>query len=123
MRALLWAEMVVLGRAAMGEQVGRLSDSAICADVIRRDGSSGALIEPLQIDHAGVASRGPAGLGGARAMATVALVAPGAEDALDHIRSVRVDDVQIAASAWDGKLIVRALARDALPLRRPWRGF
>ena len=61
----------------------------------------------------------PGVLGGARAMATVALVAPGAEDALDRVRAVLdADGVEAAASGWDGKCVVRALAHDGFPLRR-----
>jgi urease accessory protein len=110
---LLWAEILVMGRAAMGEQI----DSVGLHDLrrVRRDGKL-ALIEPLTITPESL--QASAGLCGARAISTVAFLTPGAEDALDHIRSVRVDDVQIAASAWDGKLIVRAFAPDALPLKR-----
>ena len=41
------------------------------------------------------------------------------EDALEPVRSLLgVDDVAAAASAWDGRCVVRLMARDAWPLRR-----
>ena len=59
----------------------------------------------------------------ARRFGMVDLVAPGAEDALAPVRaaldSVRgAAGVEAAASAWDGKCVVRMRAGDALPLKR-----
>ncbi len=113
---LLLAETVVLGRAAMGEDLSAvaLSDHR----QVMRDGRP-VLLEPLRIDDMVLARGGsPAVLGGARAMATVALVCPGAEDGLSAVRAVQGDDVEDAASGWDGKCVIRALAADAFPLRR-----
>lgn len=113
---LLMAETIVLGRAAMGETVRRLA----FADrrIVRREGRP-VLVEPLAFDDADLSAKGAAGLDGARALATLALFAEGAEDALGPVRAQLAEDgVRAHASAWDGKLIVRAMAADAQPLRR-----
>jgi urease accessory protein len=106
------AEMIVLGRAAMGETVARLSMTD------RREVWSGA--HPLWIDRvamtdAALAAR-PALLNGARAFATVTLIGQGAEDALTPVRAALGDDGHV--SAWDGKCIARLAAADAFPLKR-----
>ncbi|MDJ0827129.1 MAG: urease accessory protein UreD [Rhodobacter sp.] len=113
---LLWAETVVLGRAAMGETVAALD---FCdRRAVTRDGVP-VLIEPVRIDGAVLERRGGAAvLGGARALATVALVAPGAEDAVGGVRAVAPEGVEAAASGWDGKCLVRAVAADGFALRR-----
>ncbi|WP_172293626.1 urease accessory protein UreD [Pseudoruegeria sp. HB172150] len=113
----LMAETLVLGRAAMGETVETLDLTD--RREVTRDGRP-VLLEPLRIGTDVLARRdGAAVLGGARAMATVALVAPGGEDALSRVRAVLdVEGTRAAASGWDGKCVVRALAGDAFPLRR-----
>ena len=117
----LMIETIVLGRAAMGEVIERLT-LRDCRTVHRA--GTPVLIEPLQITDATLARRDhSAVLGGARAFATVALLAQGAEDALPAARAAlasHIADHQIegAATAWDGKLVVRAMAKDAFPLRR-----
>lgn len=113
----LMIETLVLGRAAMGETLTRLTFRDLRE--VRRDGVP-VLVEPLHLGDAALA-RAPGGaiLGGARAVATLALVAPGAEDALASVRAMLADQpIQAAASAWDGKLVVRAMAADGWPLRR-----
>ncbi len=113
----LLLETTVLGRAAMGEVIGalHLTDRRI----VRREGRP-VLIEPLRIDAATLSRRAaPAIFGGARALATLAMVAPGAEDALGAARAVLgVAGVETAASGHDGKLTVRMLAPDLWPLKR-----
>jgi urease accessory protein len=111
---LILCEMVALGRAAMGERVAHLS-----LDDLRevRRGGVPVLVEPLRLTAATLAA-GPATLGGARAFATVALVAQGAEDALATVRGALADDVEVAASAWNGRLLVRAVGHDLRPLKR-----
>jgi urease accessory protein len=115
--AVLICEMVVLGRAAMGERL---------EDVVFRDrrevwqGDAPVLVEAVEMGPGGLA-RGPGGamLGGARAFATVALVGAGAADAVDAVRAaLRGDGVTGAASGWDGRCVARLLAGDALPLKR-----
>ena len=78
------------------------------------------LIEPLRLGAEALGqAANPAGLAGARALATVALVAPGAEDALGPLRAVLGGEgVVAAASAWDGRCVARFAAGDALPLKR-----
>ncbi|MDF0595233.1 urease accessory protein UreD [Psychromarinibacter halotolerans] len=115
--ACLTVETLVLGRAAMGETLTTLDVTD--RREVTRDGVP-VLLEPLRLTDAALArGHAPGVLGGARAMATVALVAPGAEDALDRVRAVLdADGVEAAASGWDGKCVVRALAHDGFPLRR-----
>jgi urease accessory protein len=48
----------------------------------------------------------------------LALVAEGAEDALAAVRGALADDVEIAASAWNGRLVVRAAGHDLRPVKR-----
>lgn len=113
----LGIETVVLGRAAMGEAVARLAldDTRI----IRRDGRL-LLVDPFRLtDKALARAGGRALLGGARAVATLILVGPDAESALLAVRA-ELDEpgVDGAASAFDGRLLLRALAQDAWPLRR-----
>lgn len=113
----LLLEMVVLGRAAMGETVRRLVFRDL--RLVRRGGRP-ALLDPLAFDSRALAAAGGvAMLRGARAFATLALVGPGAEDALGTARAALGEPgVEAAASAFDGKLVLRMLAPDGWPLRR-----
>lgn len=113
----LMLEAVVLGRAAMGETVTRLDFRD--RREIRRNGVP-VLIEPFGLDRQGLARRGGAALlGGARAFATLALAATAAADALGPVRdALNEPGVEGAASAFDGKCVVRLLAADGWPLRR-----
>lgn len=88
---LLMAETVVLGRHAMG-------------------------VTPR---HARLTDRRRILLGGARAFAVLALIAPGAEDALPRLRAV-MDEPGVAAadSGWNGRCLARFTARDGWPLKR-----
>lgn len=111
----LLLESVVLGRVAMGETVTRTRFHD--ARRVWRDGAP-VLSEPVRLDNEGLAA-GAAALGDARAFASLALIAPNAADALGPLRAVLDEPgVAAAASAFDGKLTVRMLARDGWPLRR-----
>ncbi|MFC7703358.1 urease accessory protein UreD [Plastorhodobacter daqingensis] len=112
----LFCEMVVLGRAAMGEHLRQVALSDWRE--IRREGRP-VLVEPLRLTDASL-SGSAAMLGAHRAVATIALVAPGAELMLEQVRAALPADgpVEAAASAWNGKCVVRLLAADALPLKR-----
>jgi urease accessory protein len=58
-------------------------------------------------------------LGGARAFATLALVAQGAADAVERARAeLTEEDVTGGASGFDGKLMIRLMATDGWPLKR-----
>jgi urease accessory protein len=106
-------ESMVFGRAAMGEAV----EHASVHDLIEvRRGGRLLLHDAIRMDGA-VADmlRRPAIGGGARAVATLVHVGPGAEDALDAVRAVL--PVEAGASAWDGMLVVRVLASDGAVLR------
>lgn len=105
-------EAVVLGRAAMGETVGKLRFRD--RRRIERAGRP-VFLEPLVL---GAPSDRAAVLGPARAFATLVLAARGAEDALGAVRAVLGGEVVAAASGWDGKCVVRMLAADGWPLRK-----
>lgn len=113
----LLLEMIVLGRVAMGETPRRihLRDR-------RTVRQAGRIIhhDALALDDAVLTrTRNPAILGGARAMATLALIAPHAPDLLQKARSVLDEPgVTTAASAPPGRLILRSLAAEGWPLRR-----
>ncbi|AZB54931.1 urease accessory protein UreD [Cereibacter sphaeroides] len=111
----LMVESVVLGRAAMGETLTRL---AFRGGILRA--GKPVLVEPLALDDRTLAAAGGAAmLGGARALATLAMVGPDAEDALGPARAALGEaGVEAAASAFDGKLVLRLLAADGWPLRR-----
>jgi urease accessory protein len=111
---LVLAEMVVLGRAAMGETLEQLSLDDLRE--VTRDGLP-VLVEPLRLTDATLRA-GSAALGGMRAIATVALVARGAEDALGAVRAALAEGVEAAASAWNGKLVVRLAGPDLRPVKR-----
>ncbi|MGX0877982.1 urease accessory protein [Roseovarius sp. MBR-154] len=111
----LMLESVVLGRAAMGETVTRttLRDSRR----ITRAGRP-VLMEPLHLTTEALTA-GPAILNGARAFATLALVAQGAEGAVPRMRDLLDEQgVSGGASGFDGRLVIRLMAGDGRPLRR-----
>ena len=117
---MMIAETVVFGRTASGEaaiagafrddwrirRAGRL----VFADSIRLDGRiSDTLRDPATGD-------------GATALATLLLVAPDAEDRLAAVRRALAapaarPGLTFGASAWGGRLVVRALARLSADLR------
>ncbi len=114
--SFLGVEALVFGRTAMGERVhaARLSDTIsvrrdgrlVLHDAIRLHGPCAALLDR------------PATGGGCVALATLVLVAPNALQRLDAARAA-LDGAaaQAGASAWDGMLVVRLLARDGAALR------
>lgn len=116
----LWCETVVLGRAAMGETLRDL-DFADWRQVTR-DGRP-VMVEPLRLSTQTLADHAnPATLNGAVALSTVALIAPDAPVHLSRIQSLipaegAASGITAAASAWDGKLVIRALSPDAFTLR------
>ena len=111
----LMLEAVVLGRAAMGERVNRLH-LRDRREILRA--GRPVHVEPLSLDDPALRA-GAAVLDGARAMASLVLVAPGAADALGPVRAALTrDGVRAGASAVDDRLVVRMLAGDGWPLRR-----
>ncbi len=112
---LTFLETLVPGRAAMGETL-----SALDLTDHRRIRRGGRLVfwEPLAL--AGPDLTHPACLAGARAVATLVVVAPDAADRLAPLRErlAGLDGVTGAASAWDGRLVARLSAADAWPMRR-----
>ncbi len=111
----LMAETVVLGRAAMGEAVTAL-DFHDWRHIQR--GGTPLHLEALLLNTARLAA-GAAGLDGARAFATVVMVAPNAADVLGPVRAtLNATQVRAAASALDDRLVIRLMAPDGWPLRR-----
>jgi urease accessory protein len=113
----LAVEMLIFGRAAMGEDTLR----GACRDAwrVRRDGTlvfadtfrlEGAIAETLDRQ---------ATLDGARATAMLLYAAPDAEGRLAETRA-RLENAgsTIGASAWNGLQLVRAMARDGQTLQR-----
>ncbi len=115
--AFLGLETIILGRAAMGETLRHLW----LRDTRRiiRDGRI-ELFDPLRMDSAALGrAANPALLAGARAFAVLILSEPRAEDRLPALRAALTEpDVTAAASALPGRVILRAHAPDAWPLRR-----
>lgn len=110
----LWAETLILGRAAMGETVRRLDLTD--RRRITRDGRP-LHVENLRLDDAALADgASPATLAGSRAFATVVLVAEGAERLLAPARAALGRDG--AASLVAGRLVARLIAADGWPLRQ-----
>lgn len=112
---LLAVEANIFGRAAMREdmQAGALHDRfevlrdgrLITADIFRLDGDIAATLDR------------PAVLAGARAMATIRLIAPEAAAWLEPAREfLTARDVQGGASAWDDMLVIRLVAPDGYTL-------
>lgn len=113
----LLLEAVVLGRAAMGEALRDVQFSDLRR--IERGGKP-EFLEPFVL-NSNIIAKGPrqALLGPARAFATLVFAAPGAGDALGAARGALGEPgVEAAASAYDGKCVVRLLAADGWPLRR-----
>ena len=111
-------EPLILGRTAMGETVntGHFTDHWR----IRRDGR---LIYADAVRLTGrvaeIAARPACWGGNNRAAASLLHVAPDAEHKLDPLRrTIRAAEVEGGASAWDGMLACRLLARDGQRLRR-----
>ena len=114
--AVLAVEILIFGRAAMGEDVhrGAFRDAwrvrrdgrLVFADAFRADG-------PI----ADVLDRG-ATLDGARAAAVLLYAAPNASARLEEARTLLAGAKGVAgASTWNGLLVVRALARDGRSLQ------
>lgn len=114
---LLLVESLVLGRAAMGETVSALSLTD------RREvwrGGAPVLVDALRLGSDTVPANQsrphPALLGTDRAIATVWLVAQGAEDAVGPLRTLLGHGA--AVSGWDGRCALRLTAPDGMALRR-----
>jgi urease accessory protein len=110
----LMLESLVLGRQAMGETVRRVALTDIRE--VRREGRP-LHFEPFALSDAALAT-GPAGLDGARALASLVLVAPDAAGRLAPLRALPPrDGCRMAASALPGRLAIRLMAAGGLPLR------
>jgi urease accessory protein len=107
----LAVEPMVFGRKEMGEKVGRISVTDRWE--IRR---SGRLIHAEAFQMQPAMAESPTTLAGNSAAATVVFIADEADQLLDAIRQVL--GPQDGASAWNGKLVARLLAKDGFALRK-----
>ncbi len=119
---MLAGEIVMFGRTAMGEELGRglfhddwrirVAGRLVWADAFHMDGDLAAtLAHPATLDEA-------------RAMASCVYVAKDAADHLSQAREILGDgEVTAAATAFDGLLLIRWMARDAAALRRSFGNF
>lgn len=110
-------ESVVLGRIAMDEIPTRLHLRD--RRTVFRDGRilhhDALALDDTDLPRLG----GPALLGAARALATLAVIAPHAPDLLPRARAVLNEPgVTAAASAPPGRLVIRLLAAEDWPMRR-----
>jgi len=112
----LGVEMLVFGRAAMGERVV----TAQLSDLIRvRRGGDLLVHDAVRLQgEVDLALARTAIAAGARAVATLVFVAPDAEARLDTVREALADVAECGVSAWNGMLIARILAADGAPARR-----
>jgi len=113
---LLAIEILIFGRAAMGEDVQR----GACRDAwrVRRDGRL-VFADTFRADGpiADVLDRG-ATLDGARAAAMLLYAAPDAPARLEEARTLLDGAKSVAgASTWNGLLVVRAVAREGRTLQ------
>lgn len=114
--SLLAVETLIFGRTAMGEDVHR----GICRDAWRiRRGGRLLFADTFRIDGAvATALDRPATLAGARAAAMLIYVAADAGERLEAARAVLDRAAGMAgASAWNGMLVARVLARDGHALQ------
>ena len=113
--SLLLAEIVVFGRAAMGEVMARgrfidrwrmrIGDRLVFAETVRLDGDIAA-----QLARRAVA-------GGGVAIGT-ALIVPGDESTVERVRELSdVFGAEVGISAWNGFAMARFCAQDAARLR------
>ncbi|MBL8893644.1 MAG: urease accessory protein UreD [Rhizobiales bacterium] len=109
--SLLIVEAIVFGRTEMGERdiAPRFHDRWR----IRRDGRL-VYADDFRVENA--IPDCPAGLDGARAFATILLIAPNAEKHLKEMRDALGD--RAGVSTWHGKLVARLLAPDGFNLRK-----
>jgi urease accessory protein len=113
--SFLGVEMLVFGRAEMGERVVtarlhdliriRRDDNLLFHDAIRLEGEVDQILKRTAIAN------------GAIAVATLVFVAPDAEARLDAVRSV-LPEHNCGVSAWNGMLIARILAQHGALSRR-----
>ena len=110
----LGVEMLVFGRAAMGERVlsARLRDliqvrrcgELLLHDAIRLNGDIDASMRRAAVG------------GGASVVATMVYVAPDAGEKLDAVRAA-LEPAEAGASVWNGMLVVRILGADSASVR------
>ena len=114
---LVLPETVVLGRAAMGERLARISLTDR-RRVIRDERP--AMVEAIGLSGEDLTPPGHAGLDGAVAISTLSLFAFNAEDMLGPVRETLAQTpLPVRAAASDGRVTIRFMAREAYALRRP----
>jgi urease accessory protein len=109
----LGVEMLVFGRAAMGETIRR---GQLCDRILLRRGGRMVLRDAIRMDGdmTALLNRAASG-GGARAIATLVFAAP---DAGAHLDALRAALPEAGCSHWGGMLVARLVARENALLRR-----
>jgi len=113
--SLLLVEPIVLGRISMGEALTKASlhDSWR----IHRDGELIFADETKLRDFEAISK--PAALNGAKAIATILLIDPLAESLKDKLLAQEISkQVESGISAWNQMLVLRAMSKDPLELRK-----
>lgn len=114
--SLTICESIVFGRIAMGETIvdGLIRDRWR----VRRDGKL-IFADALMLARGiGKTLAGPAVANGAAAAGTILQAAPDAEAKIDAVRAaLEAEEAEAGASAFNGMLVVRILARDSIGLR------
>jgi urease accessory protein len=114
--SLTICESIMFGRIAMGESIvdGLLKDRWR----VRRDGKL-VFADALTLEREiGKTLAGPAVANGAVAAGTIVQVSQIAETKIDAVRAaLEAEEAEAGASAFNGILVVRILARDSLSLR------
>jgi urease accessory protein len=112
--SLLLCEIVVFGRAAMGE---RMRHGSFVDRWRLRHGGRLAFAETVRLEgDIGAKLARPAIAGGGAAVAT-ALIVPGDEALIERIRDISGQLGEVGASSWNGFAIARFCAQDAARLR------
>lgn len=112
--SLLLCEIMVFGRAAMGE---RMRHGSFVDRRRLRHGGRLAFAETMRLEgDIGAKLARPAIAGGGVAVAT-ALILPGDETLVERIRDISGQLGEVGASSWNGFVIARFCAQDAARLR------
>ncbi len=113
---LLMCEMLVFGRQAMGEEIATLW--LMDRREVLRDGIP-VFVDPLAITGSDLAQvSAGAGVEDMRCLATVLMLGKDAEDRLGAVRMALKGTGYAGASAWEGKLVVRAKGPNPTVIRR-----
>jgi urease accessory protein len=113
--SLLLAEIVVFGRAAMGE---RMQGGAYCDRWRLRRGGRLVFAETLRLDNDIGGKLAQAAIAGEGSAIATVLIAPGDEQTVERVHAAEIAySGEAAISAWNGIALARFCAKDAAGLR------